>query len=308
MNAQTGDMSGRGEAAATASWITTPITADLLRGALELERTEHGAAAAPAARLGPRTDPRRPAGDGGGPALRRTAGLPHPGHRRRAGHAAAPSGPTWAPRPARTASTTCSSTAGWPARPARPAATSCTIDMATGSAETAARVRSAPCGSPACPTGAKDVEIWLPHNETTELVALRTDAPVEPVAGQRTAGCGCTTAARSATAPTPRAPPRPGRRWPPRSAAWSWSTSGFGGSALLDPFTARAMRDTPADLISVKIGINLVNTDLMRAARVRPGGPRLPRHHPRRPPDDSAAGRLADPVPHPRGHPGPRRT
>ncbi len=39
---------------------------------------------------------------------------------------------------------------------------------------------------------------------------------------------------------------------------------GFGGSALLDPFTARAMRDTPADLISVKIGINLVNTDVMR--------------------------------------------
>jgi lysophospholipase L1-like esterase len=39
---------------------------------------------------------------------------------------------------------------------------------------------------------------------------------------------------------------------------------GFGGSALLDPFTARAMRDTPADLISIKIGINVVNTDAMR--------------------------------------------
>jgi hypothetical protein len=39
---------------------------------------------------------------------------------------------------------------------------------------------------------------------------------------------------------------------------------GLGGSALLDPFTARAMRDTPADLISVKIGINVVNADLMR--------------------------------------------
>ncbi len=39
---------------------------------------------------------------------------------------------------------------------------------------------------------------------------------------------------------------------------------GFGGSALLDPFTARTMRDLPADLISVKIGINLVNLDLMR--------------------------------------------
>ncbi len=39
---------------------------------------------------------------------------------------------------------------------------------------------------------------------------------------------------------------------------------GYGGSALLDPFTARIIRDTPADLISIKIGINLVNADLMR--------------------------------------------
>ena len=45
---------------------------------------------------------------------------------------------------------------------------------------------------------------------------------------------------------------------------------GFGGSALLDPFTARAIRDTPADLISVKIGINLVNTDLMRLRAFAP--------------------------------------
>ncbi len=30
------------------------------------------------------------------------------------------------------------------------------------------------------PARDKDVEIWLPHNETTELIALRTDAPVEP--------------------------------------------------------------------------------------------------------------------------------
>ena len=39
---------------------------------------------------------------------------------------------------------------------------------------------------------------------------------------------------------------------------------GFGGSALLDPFVARAIRDTPADLISLKLGINVVNADLMR--------------------------------------------
>ena len=39
---------------------------------------------------------------------------------------------------------------------------------------------------------------------------------------------------------------------------------------MLDPFTARAMRDTPADLISVKIGINLVNADLMRLRAFAP--------------------------------------
>lgn len=39
---------------------------------------------------------------------------------------------------------------------------------------------------------------------------------------------------------------------------------GFAGSAVLDPFVARTIRDAPADLISVKVGINVVNHDLMR--------------------------------------------
>lgn len=45
---------------------------------------------------------------------------------------------------------------------------------------------------------------------------------------------------------------------------------GFSGSALLDPFTARAMRDAPADLISAKIGINIVNLDAMRLRAFAP--------------------------------------
>ncbi|MBV5324916.1 MAG: lipase, partial [Rhodospirillaceae bacterium] len=55
--------------------------------------------------------------------------------------------------------------------------------------------------------------------------------------------------------------------WPAVAAARagvSLINLGLGGNALLDPFTARTMRDTPADLISVKFGINLVNTDAMR--------------------------------------------
>jgi lysophospholipase L1-like esterase len=36
---------------------------------------------------------------------------------------------------------------------------------------------------------------------------------------------------------------------------------GFGGQCLLDGFVARTIRDHPADLISVKVGINIVITD-----------------------------------------------
>ena len=102
----------------------------------------------------------------------------------------------------------------------------------------------------------------------------------------------------------------PTTTWPALAAALGGVelvNLGFGGSALLDPFTARAMRDTPADLISVKIGINLVNTDLMR---LRAFGPAvhgfldtIREGHP----THAAAGRLAAPVPDPRGHPRARR-
>jgi hypothetical protein len=46
---------------------------------------------------------------------------------------------------------------------------------------------------------------------------------------------------------------------------------GLGGSAMLDPFTARTLRDTPADLVSIKIGINIVNADLMLRRAFVPG-------------------------------------
>lgn len=39
---------------------------------------------------------------------------------------------------------------------------------------------------------------------------------------------------------------------------------GFAGQCMLDPFVARTIRDLPADVISLKVGINLVNGDTMR--------------------------------------------
>ncbi|MET9923134.1 MULTISPECIES: GDSL-type esterase/lipase family protein [unclassified Streptomyces] len=137
-----------------------------------------------------------------------------------------------------------------------------TVDMSDGSQET---VRG-PVGTVRFDGLAgreKTVEIWLPYSETTELMALRTDAPVAPVApdGRRVwlhHGSSISQGSAAESAAT---------AWPALAAAAGGVeliNLGLGGSALLDPFTARALRDTSADLLSVKIGINVVNHDLMR--------------------------------------------
>jgi hypothetical protein len=143
------------------------------------------------------------------------------------------------------------------------------IDMATGTTEH--RAGSAGTVSfTGLPGTDKDIEIWLPHNETTELVALRTDAPVTPATGDGRRpvwlhhGSSISQGSDAAS---------PSTTWPALAAAHAGVELidlGLGGSALLDPFTARTMRDIPADMISVKIGINLVNTDLMRLRAFTP--------------------------------------
>ena len=112
------------------------------------------------------------------------------------------------------------------------------------------------------PDRPKTVEIWLPHNETTELIALRSDHPMEacPITLPIWLHHGSSISHGSNAL-------HPTGTWPALAAADAdveLINLGMGGSALLDPFTARTMRDVPADLISVKIGINVVNADLMR--------------------------------------------
>ncbi|MFJ2194055.1 SGNH/GDSL hydrolase family protein [Kitasatospora sp. NPDC087861] len=143
-----------------------------------------------------------------------------------------------------------------------------TIDLSTGRVE----LTQGPPGTArftGLPARDKTVEIWLPHTETTELIALDTDAPVTPAPDtgrRRWLHHGSSISHGSnATHPT--------GTWPAMAAAGAGVdlvNLGFGGSALLDPFTARAIRDTPADLISLKIGINLVNTDVMRLRAFAP--------------------------------------
>ncbi|MFE0690711.1 GDSL-type esterase/lipase family protein [Streptomyces xiamenensis] len=119
------------------------------------------------------------------------------------------------------------------------------------------------------PTGEKDIEIWLPHAEITEVIALRTDAPVEPARdrGRRKWLHHGSSISHGSNAVSP------STTWPALAASAGeveLINLGFGGSSQVDPFTARAMRDTPADLISLKLGINVVNGDTMRLRAFAP--------------------------------------
>ena len=112
------------------------------------------------------------------------------------------------------------------------------------------------------PAGNNDVEVWLPHYERLELVALRADAAIAalPVAGKRWVHHGSSISQGSNAL-------SPSTTWPALAAGLlglDLVNLGFSGSALLDPFVARAIRDQPADIVSIKLGINLVNADLMR--------------------------------------------
>ena len=135
------------------------------------------------------------------------------------------------------------------------------IDLATGAAapHTGATHTTTVAGLPA---GAKRIEFWLAHNESLELVELRSDAPLAPVAlsGRVWMHHGSSISHGSNAA-------APSEIWPAiaaRRGGVDLLNLGLGGSAMVDPFMARLMRDTAADLISVKLGINVVNVDAMR--------------------------------------------
>ncbi|MEU4162893.1 GDSL-type esterase/lipase family protein [Actinoplanes sp. NPDC026670] len=112
------------------------------------------------------------------------------------------------------------------------------------------------------PAASRRVEIWLPHNESLELVDLHADAPIEADDRVRPVWVhhgSSISHGSNAVAPS--------EIWPAvaaRRAGVELRNLGLGGSALVDQFLARVIRDAPADLISVKLGINVVNLDGMR--------------------------------------------
>jgi GDSL-like Lipase/Acylhydrolase family len=111
---------------------------------------------------------------------------------------------------------------------------------------------------------AKSIELWLPQNRIVELRDLRIS---DAASVQRS------------TAPSRRwihygssishcsEADRPTNTWPAvaaRLAGVDLTNLGFGGQCHLDQVVARTIRDLPADVISAKIGINIVNGDTFR--------------------------------------------
>jgi hypothetical protein len=113
--------------------------------------------------------------------------------------------------------------------------------------------------------GCKHVEIWLAQNASCMLRTLRladgtTIEPPSPSERRRWVHYGSSIShCMEAEHPT--------GAWPvvvAREAGLDLYSLGLAGQCQLDQFGARTIRDLPADLISLKLGINLVNADTMR--------------------------------------------
>ena len=108
----------------------------------------------------------------------------------------------------------------------------------------------------------RGVEIWLPHNAVTGIARVQADAELLPwpaASGIRWTHYGSSISqglnARDSLG-----------SWPVQAArelGVELTSMAFSGNAMLDAFVARSIAETPADVISVKIGINLVNAASM---------------------------------------------
>lgn len=106
--------------------------------------------------------------------------------------------------------------------------------------------------------GSRLLSIWLPHNCPVEVIDILGDAPIRPAPisikpkwvhyGSSISHC------EEADSPV--------GVWPvaaSRMLGLELYNLGLGGCANLEQFAARTIKDLPADLISLKIGINVVN-------------------------------------------------
>lgn len=115
----------------------------------------------------------------------------------------------------------------------------------------------------------KLVELWLPHDAITDIIGIESDVPLRRAAPESrpkwihhgSSISHCFEASH------------PLATWPSVAAdklQLDLLNLGYAGNAQLDPFVARAIRDAPADLITIKLGINIVNANSMSMRAFEP--------------------------------------
>lgn len=119
------------------------------------------------------------------------------------------------------------------------------------------------------PNGGRVVEIWLPHNAQVALRAIEADALLLPARASSAArwihyGSSISQCNEAVD---------PLSGWPALAAhalGADLHSFAFAGNAMLDPFVARAISDVPADVITLKVGINIVNAAALTARTLGP--------------------------------------
>lgn len=115
----------------------------------------------------------------------------------------------------------------------------------------------------------RPVTLWLPHTAEVVVRGARADAPLVAASGS-TAPLWLhhgSSISHGGEADGPRGP------WAQRAATalgLELTDLGFSGNALLDPFVARTIAAERADVITLKLGINIVNIDGMRRRTLLP--------------------------------------
>ncbi len=108
-------------------------------------------------------------------------------------------------------------------------------------------------------------ELWLPHNAFVELRQLHLNQGAQLQSAQP--NNQPTWIHYGSSISHCMEADEPAKVWPAvaaRLAGANLHSLGFGGQCHLDPFVARTIRDSDADVISAKVGINVINMDSMR--------------------------------------------
>lgn len=115
------------------------------------------------------------------------------------------------------------------------------------------------------PDGEKSCEVWLPHNAFVSLrsLSINEGASLSPLTSDSRKnwvhyGSSISHCMEARV---------PAETWPAvaaRRANLNLMSFGVGGQCHLDQFVARTIREQDADLISMKVGINVINMDSMK--------------------------------------------